>query len=424
MQSRTNHRFDPFGPEAANFPDSGGLNLDDIDFKDPLSFFKALNDGKSGLPMPDLMEPAQVRQLCKKRSSGIMASHDRLRAILSRHEPTIHKRWTKKTKHQRLQILQDGWPNMATTHRPDFYAFRRESEAQRDAGTRFRDSFMWPYVNQEDLLRPKSLLLMLKSRGRHQPCDFAAADGEAMYLGRVTKAIVPIFLNCYVVTLNGMTLPGDYGKLVAWEDHEDAFEWMHTRKQFLPGEALDILEAQDRLLRFLIHCCEQVLHDIPAAELLSNKYPVQPEPTLKLGLDSNGFDSLAVIAEEAPYRPPGGLDFGRIESLLAARSSAAEDQYVRSLLRHLPRALRMASANWFSFTVFGHFGKTLVTSLTSCWSTRSIGRRCSRILTANLIRSCPGSISVFSGNVSLATSCLARTSSSKSFLSCGARQKS
>ena len=344
MQSRMNHRFDPFGPEAANFPDSG-INFDDIDFNDPLSFFKALNDGKSGLPIPDLMEPSQVRQLCKKRSSGIMASHDRLRGILSRHESTIHKRWTKKTKHQRLQILQDGWPNMATTHRPDFYAFRRESEAQRDAGTKFRDSFVWPYINQEDLLRPKSLLMMLKSRGRHQPCDFAAADGDAMYLGRITNAIAPIFLNCYVVTLNGMTLPGDYGKLVAWEDHEDAFDWMHTRKQFLPGEALDILEAQDRLLKFLIHCCEQVLHDVPAAELLNDKYPAQPEPILKLGVDSSGFDSLAVIAEEAPYRPPGRLDFGRIESLLAARTSAAEDQYVRSSSSDPPSCLPTVSAD-------------------------------------------------------------------------------
>jgi hypothetical protein len=143
---------------------------------------------------------------------------------------------------------------MPAMHRPDFAAFRKESEAQRDVGTKFRHHFAWPYIDQEDLLRPKSLLLILKSRGRHPPCDFAAADGDAMYLGRISKAIVPIFLNCYVVMLNGMTKPEDYGKLVAWEEHEDAFDWMHTRKQFLPGEALDILEAEDRLIKFLVHC--------------------------------------------------------------------------------------------------------------------------------------------------------------------------
>ena len=94
-------------------------------------------------------------------------------------------------------------------------------------------------------------------------------------------------------------------------------------------QALDILEAQERVMKFLVHCCEQLLHDIPAAELLGDKYPVQPEPMLKSGMEPDGFESLAVMAEEAPYRPPGRLDFGRVESLLAARTSAAEDQYVR-----------------------------------------------------------------------------------------------
>ncbi|KAJ4300156.1 hypothetical protein N0V88_002825 [Collariella sp. IMI 366227] len=321
MQSRTDHRFDPFSPEAAALDN---LPMADINWDDPMSFFEALG-GPGALPIPKMMEPSHVRQLCKQRSTSITASHDRLRQILDRHELTIQKRWTKKTKNQRLQILLDGWPNMPAAHRPDFAAFRRESEAQRESGTKFKDHFFWPYINQEDLLRPKSLLLMLKSRGRHQPCEFAAADGDAMYLGRITKAIVPGFLNCYVSILNGATGPEEYGKLVAWEEHQDAFEWMHTRKQFLPGEALDILEAQDRVLKFLVHCCKQILRDIPADELLGEKYPIQPEPMLNSGVEPGGFDSLAVMAEEAPYRPPGRLDFAHIESLLAARTAASED---------------------------------------------------------------------------------------------------
>lgn len=65
---------------------------------------------------------------------------------------------------------------------------------------------------------------------------------------------------------------------------------MQTRKQFLPGEALDILEAQDRLLKFLLHCCEQILRDILAADLLEDKYPVQPEPALTSGVEASGFE--------------------------------------------------------------------------------------------------------------------------------------
>jgi hypothetical protein len=130
-----------------------------------------------------------------------------------------------------------------------------------------------------------------------------------MYLGKVTKTLVPIFLNGYVVCLNGMT-GSEYGKLVAWEDHPHAFDWMTTRKQFLPGEALDILEVQDRLIRFLVDCCEQLLRDISPAELLSDKYPVQPEPSLKSGVEPDGLESLAVMAEEAPSGRPAVLILG------------------------------------------------------------------------------------------------------------------
>jgi hypothetical protein len=35
--------------------------------------------------------------------------------------------------------------------------------------------------------------------------------------------------------------------------------------------------------------------------------------------------------QEAPYRPPARLDFGRIEFLLSARTSTSEDQYVSPL---------------------------------------------------------------------------------------------
>ncbi|KAK3900268.1 hypothetical protein C8A05DRAFT_17403 [Staphylotrichum tortipilum] len=329
MQRRNDFRFDPSAPGMeellAGMPGLDDLP-DDIDWSDPTSFFKHINAGApGGLPMPEMMEPTQVRRLCKDRSSAVLASYGRLHGILDRHEATIQKRWTKKTKPQRLQILLNAWPNMAPEHRPDFAAFRKESMTQRERGTKLRDHFIWPYINQEDLLKPKTFPLMLKSRARNHPCEFAASDGEAMHLGRITKAIVPIFLNCYVVTLNGVTSPDDYGKLIAWEDHPDAFDWMHTRRQFLPGEAVDILEAQERLMKFLVNCCEQILHDIPPADLLGEQHPVQPEPTLKLGVEPSGFDSLAVMAEEAPYRPPGNLDFGRIESLLSARTTAAED---------------------------------------------------------------------------------------------------
>ncbi|KAJ4327131.1 hypothetical protein N0V84_002393 [Fusarium piperis] len=322
MQPRRDFRFDPFqSDQELGIPDDFNDGIPDgIDWSNPESFLKAM-----GGPMPKMPSPAEVRREAEEKSRDIFAAYDTLRNIIQRHEATIQKRWSKKTRQQRLQVLLNAWPGMPASHRPDFEAFRKEPKEQRERGTRYRGYFMWPDINQEDLSQPKMMPLLLNSRGRHPPPTFAAADNAAVHLGLVSKALVPIFLNEHVMVLNGATTADGYGKLIAWEDHPDAFDWMHTRKQFLPGEGLVILEVQAHLMKFLVDFCHEILHEIPPAELISDAYPVQPEPPLKTDNDASGFASLAVMAAEAPYRLPERLDLPRLESLLEAKKSAAED---------------------------------------------------------------------------------------------------
>ncbi|KAK5989972.1 hypothetical protein PT974_08235 [Cladobotryum mycophilum] len=53
--------------------------------------------------------------------------------------------------------------------------------------------------------------------------------------------------------------------------------------------------------------------------------PIKPEPHLKTQIETNGFESLAVMASEAPYRLPAEMDLARIGSVLGAGARAAED---------------------------------------------------------------------------------------------------
>ena len=87
-----------------------------------------------------------------------------------------------------------------------------------EAAATHGDAFMWPYINQEDLAKPRTLPILLNSRGRYHPSVFAASDCDAMHLGKVSMVIVPIFLNNYVMTMNGMTKDEDYGKLIGWNE--------------------------------------------------------------------------------------------------------------------------------------------------------------------------------------------------------------
>lgn len=217
---------------------------------------------------------------------------------------------------------------MATSHRPDLEAYKaiwRLYDDSRWDETKHRDPFMWPNINQEDLCKPKPLLLLLNSRGRHYPCEFASADREALHLGESTNAIIPIVVSRSTMVLDGVTRPDEYGSILAWDEHPHAYDLMSTGQQHLPEKGFTVLEAQERLLSFLVSCCHQILHDIPKDSLTGDKYPIRPQPQLTTEADSKGFDSLAVVTAEAPYRVPARLDLERVEALLYARRSAAED---------------------------------------------------------------------------------------------------
>lgn len=184
---------------------------------------------------------------------------------------------------------------------------------------------MRPYINQEDLLKPRTLLLLLNAGGGHPPTDFAGADYEAMHLGCITQNLMPIFLNEYTMMLNGAHGPLEYGKVVSWDDDEDAFNEYTNRMQFMPGEGLIVLEAQKLVMDFLVIFCNKMLHDIPTETLLTDEYPVQPEPPFRTDEQTSGFGSMAVMALEAPYRAPARVDFERICDSLGAKVAAAED---------------------------------------------------------------------------------------------------
>lgn len=281
--------------------------------------FEALRN----LPKKNISE--ESRRLIKERVKRIFTNYETLHEILQRHELLIQKRWAKKSRKQRLKILLKTWPEMPAGHRPEFEMIRKKVPLQRGTRTKWRDCFLMPYINQEDLSGQKPLLLLLHARGRHSPSEFAAADAQVFFLGILAKALETSYSNGWTMILNGTTDAKEYGNLVAWDSHPHAYEWLWTRKQFIPGEGMLVLEAQDRILSFLVECCVAILHDIPREDLTSDLYPIQAIPIPKSDEQLIGFESLAVMAAEAPYRVPAQFDLGRVESLLAAKVSAEED---------------------------------------------------------------------------------------------------
>lgn len=298
--------------------------LDNLDWSDPNAFIKKYD------PQIPIVTAEDLQKEARSRSKRIFAQYDVLQNILDRHEATIQKRWTKKTRQQRQKILLDVWPNMSPARRPDFEAFRHTNRSSVQPGSRalsakYRDAYMWPYINVEDLVDPRCFLLLLKSRGRNPPPRFAGADSAAMRLGKVSRNLIPVFLNMYTMILHRANNAEEYGKLVSWDDDFEAMEWATSQREYIPGDGLLAIQAQERLMDFLVDCCGKILPDIPWDTLTTDVYPVQEEPLLKSEIEVNGFDSLVSLKREAPYRVPEQLDFGRLAASLGAMQSSAED---------------------------------------------------------------------------------------------------
>jgi hypothetical protein len=278
-----------------------------------------------GLPWPSsLPSAAEVRPEASERSQKIFDSYNTLNQILIRHEETLRKRCTWRTKDARKKVLLAVRPNMPQTHRPDFRALEWESPNQLQSGTRFCDAFLWSYINLEDLAQSRPLLLLLNSRGRNLPHNFAHADFEAIHVGHTSDKIMPAFLNEHTTLLHGQTTPKTYGKILSWDDHEQAFNWMQSGLQFHPGMGLLVLQIQQEVLEFLVQCCQEIFQDLSFNALTDPSIPAKPEPAALLSNETT-YPSLTAMAAGTLYRVPAHLDFRHLRSLAAARSSAATD---------------------------------------------------------------------------------------------------
>ena len=270
-----------------------------------------------GLPMAGLEPIANVRKRAKGLSEEIFASWKRLGWLL-RFEEILRKRWSKKTQEQRKKVLITVFPDIPTMHRPDFHAFRTESEEQRHSETKFRHAYLLPFINIEDLVKVKNLLLLLNSRGHHSPDVFAQQDFQGLKFALNSKAVRIKHVPNHVMLLCGQNTPQKYGSLIPLSDPR-ALSGVHQQVGF----GLLVLEIQQKLLSFLVRTTELLVHD-----LLNSPPPLTARPIIlspPAAIDSVEWPSVAQAAAQSPYCVPVQFNFPRLQSLVSAKRTDAED---------------------------------------------------------------------------------------------------
>lgn len=264
---------------------------------------------------------SEIRREIEERAHRISNNYEVLHEILRRHQPTIQARWTKKRPSQKQKVLRELWANMPERHRPDFYAFRCAGAQKRN--NKYRDWYMWPYINEQDLTARDSLLLLINSRAFYTPSNFVDGDLAAMKFGLEMGILESVPLPGYSITLLDSESIEDYGKLVDISTYSESEIICLDEKRISPYYGILVLEAQDRLMEFLVNCCKKILHDIPEDTLISDEFPVIAS-TPKLLSNSNLYNP-AIMAAEAPYRVPAKPNFKQIGLLLGAKAAELKD---------------------------------------------------------------------------------------------------
>ena len=278
----------------------------------------------------------EARHEADERSRLISEIFRQLNRTILRHEHIIHRRWTKKSCQQRINMLSEIWPEIPKSHRPDMELLESKVSQKTSSrpilasSTQIMSSFMCPHINLEDLAEngPRRLLLLLKSRARNPPAAFADFDWESMRLGQGAGFLPAVLLpeqNHAMFMDDRDGLQGrEYGELVTFESAEEAEAWVQQGKGYKPCEGILILRAQERTLKFLLGCCLSILHDIPEKEMASDKYPIQPEPPVAADKANEDSSSLRTLQVEAAYKLPTNLDLRQLADIIVARFEAAE----------------------------------------------------------------------------------------------------
>ncbi|KAA8572578.1 hypothetical protein MFRU_003g02330 [Monilinia fructicola] len=273
-------------------------------------------------------DKADLKTELFEEAEAVIDQWTSLGEILEAYEPIIRKRWAKKSKVKRRELILGIYPDIATMHAPEFDLLRlRWARVDISKLERPDEYYLVPQINLEDLSQGMFLPLFLNSRGRNVPHQFAHTDHYAMRFGvNMLEVLEPIALDgsepwkCAVIFTN---LDSDY-YLEFVESEPRLSEVLASGRGFTPARASLIISAQTVIYDFLLGCCVEILHDIPSLLDTNHDFHIVPEPEPIIATSSQRLDPL-FAATEAPYRPPGQMDFQRIEELLEAACTAAQD---------------------------------------------------------------------------------------------------
>ncbi|KAF2823904.1 hypothetical protein CC86DRAFT_384433 [Ophiobolus disseminans] len=292
----------------------------------------------------DPITPSMVTTIARHAAElgkNVCDDYGTLNNTMIRYEALIRKRWLKKTIAQRREVLLRACPNMPEAHRPDcLEMISNLKEALSPANKPMLPSpaCIWPYINLEDLTRPKSLLIFLNARGRAAPFTFARTEAVFISpLAEMSKRGPEPELTNYLLYLSADPDPLKYRSTINVEKtleecDEDEDSWSYCMR---PN--LQVLYIQEGIMHFLVACCKHILHDVQEKYYTSVDFP-----RLRAYIGSiltNAKDHLWALREDPSYLADTVLEYSEHRIEMTPGKLNHIDPYVDTT-EHLNDAVR------------------------------------------------------------------------------------
>ena len=107
----------------------------------------------------------------------------------------------------------------------------------------WKDHFLLPSINLEDLSLTKNLLLFMHSRARNSPGLFATADFNSIHVGLYTTNLALPYVKGTMMMLDGND-PFSYGRLHDCGNNTDMFSEIAANRGTLAGVGVLIMSIQ------------------------------------------------------------------------------------------------------------------------------------------------------------------------------------
>lgn len=182
------------------------------------------------------------------------------------------------------------------------------------------DIYLFPYINLEDLTKPKTLLVYLHTRGRNQPWKFALVDRYPDHSKALRKPDEPIRTRMY---LFHRETPEKYGRIFKVREGDTAAKYLEERSELVIDgtEGLQVLKVQSRILDFLLRCCHLILKDQKLEVVDLERTPRKAATPVEWPQSC----SLTDLALQAPYSLPQNIQLDRLSDLARSRFDSALD---------------------------------------------------------------------------------------------------